>query len=201
MRTVVLCVVVLVTAVAGHGVERVVAGEAGGTPTVPRHDDCQVAPRALPLLASTPGAAAATAVPIGEAEASPTAFVPPDGAAADEATVVEVTATVREALACRNAGDFGRAYALFSDRMMRQLFGGEETIDPEIAAALDGSPHRVPRGERLALISVSDVRQRGDGSIGAVVETQGESGTYRDYLSFVKVNDRWLIDSVVTLGD
>ena len=108
---------------------------------------------------------------------------------------------MREAIACRNAGDFGRAYALVTDRFLAQLFGGPDTVPPEVAVALEGGPDRVPRANRLALVAVARVVAIGDGRVGAVVETSNADEVFRDYLVFVQAGDRWLIDEQVALPD
>jgi hypothetical protein len=177
-----------------HG--SVVAGQA--TPDVPKPEACQVAPRSLPLLgAPDPSALAPTPAPL--ETAAP--FAIPNGKPADAATVAAVTATVREAIACRNAGEFASAYALMSNRMLLQLFGGPATIDPEIADALASEPRRVPKDRRLALVAVSDVQSLADGRVGAIVETRTGEASFRDYLFFVAAGDRWLIDESVPLPE
>lgn len=169
------------------------------TPDVPRPAACRVEPRPLPLFpAATPGAEpAATPAPL----VTPTPFAAPEGQPADEATVTAVTATIRESLACLHAGDYRRAYALFTDRFLRQLFGGPDTIDPAIAAALEAPPRRVPRNQRLTLVAVSDVRLLADGRVGAVVQTRNPLETFADYLILIRPDDRWLIDERVFLSD
>ena len=98
---------------------------------VPSPQECQIAPRSFPLFPAGVGQrAAATPLPLATPPA--TSFVPPQGEAADAETVAAVTATVREAIACRNGNDFLRAYALFTENMIVSLFGGPATIDPEV---------------------------------------------------------------------
>jgi len=161
-----------------------------GTPEMPAPSECTVEPRALPLLAAdasstvTPPSTDFTATPPSQTESDP----------AEPAVVSEVTATVREALACRNAGDFLRAYALVTDEFLLRTFGGAETIDPEVAAAIEAEPVRLRREERLLLVAVSDVRLLADGRVAALVTTSGAGEEWRDYLIFVQQGDRWLID-------
>ena len=192
--------ILLATSVVGLGSSTTGALQDAPAPSadVPRPAACRVAPRPLPLFApATPGAAlAATPAPL----VTPTPFAMPAGQPADEATVAAVTATIRESLACRNAGDYPRAYALVTDRFLRVLLGGPDTIPPEIEAALAEPPRRVPRAQRLALIAVSDVRVLADDRVGAMVETRNAEESFRDYLVLVRTGDRWLIDESVELS-
>jgi hypothetical protein len=175
-----------------------VSVRAQATPEVPKPEECRVAPHSLPLLGE-PAPSAPVATPGPFPTAAP--FVLPAGKEADAATVDAVTATVREAIACRNAGDFARAYALMTDHMLRQLFGGPTTIDPEITSALATAPRRVSKERRLALVAISEVRVLADGRVGAVVETGSGETAYRDYIFFAAAGDRWLIDETVPLPE
>ena len=192
--------ILLATGVVWIGRSTTDALQDGPTPTadVPRPAACRVEPRPLPLFSrATPGAEpAATPVPL----VTPTPFAMPAGQPADEATVAAVTATIRESLACRNAGDYARAYALVTDRFLRALLGGPDTIPPEIAAALAESPRRAPRAQRIALAAVSDVRVLADGRVGAMVETRNAEESFTDYLILVRTADRWLIDESVEVS-
>ena len=55
-----------------------------------------------------------------------------------------IAATVREAIACRNAGDFLRVYTLFTQDMLVALFGGPATVDPEVRSAVAKNRGRSP---------------------------------------------------------
>ncbi len=167
------------------------------TPTadVPAPEECLIAPHPIPVFPAGVGQrAAATPGPLVSTPAP--AFVPPRGEAADAETVAAVTATVREALACRNAGDFLRAYALFTDDMLVDLFGGPSTVDLDVVLAVNEGPKPVPKARRLALVAISDVTLLPDGRAGAIVETRGARRAFRDYLFFAfdPVTGRWLID-------
>ncbi|HEU0116919.1 MAG TPA: hypothetical protein VFQ80_19650 [Thermomicrobiales bacterium] len=169
-------------------------GTPAAGPSAPPPNECTVAHRALPLLPpGAPGAPAATPAPIAP-PASPTSFALPRGEPADAPTIAAVEATVREAVACRNAGDFRRAYALFTDAMLERMFGSDETISPEIAAAIAEAPQHLPRAERLRIVSIGEVTLDADGRASAVVETQSPDGDFRDLLFFVKGPNGWLID-------
>ncbi|MCC7021884.1 MAG: hypothetical protein IT338_03600 [Thermomicrobiales bacterium] len=179
---------------------------AQATPTpaaldVPAPDDCQIAPRALPLFPPGVGQrTAATPRPLASPAAGPAVVAV--GAPADAETAAAVTATVREALACRNAGDFPRAYALFTQQMLIQLFGGPATIDPEIQAAMSEKPHHLPRGQRIGLVSLEQATIMPDGRVAAIVTTATPRRLFRDRLVFAhdSATGRWLIDEARGMG-
>lgn len=168
---------------------------------VPAPEECRGEPRSFPLFPAGVGQrAAATPAPI--VTAPETAFSPPAGNPADAETVAAVTATVREAIACRNAGDLLRASAQFTEKMLVSLYGGPATIDPEFRASVVAGPRAVPPTRRLAIVSISDVTLLPDGRVGALVETRTERRDFRDYLFFAQdpATDRWLIDESVELS-
>ncbi len=174
--------------------------QAQATPTAierdtPAPEECLVATREFPLFPAGVGQrVAATPAPVVTPPAEP--FTPPAGAAADAETIAAVTATVREAIACRNAGELLRAYALFTQDMIVALYGGPATIDPELRRVVAEGPRQVPPARRLAIVAIDDVVTLADGRAGAVVETETASRTFRDYLIFEWDADsgRWLID-------
>ena len=82
---------------------------------------CQVAPRPAGFfdqIAATPGATKATPVGTPAGSASPVAL--PQGQPADQATVAAVSEVERQLVACLNAGDYARAYALYTDDYLRR---------------------------------------------------------------------------------
>jgi hypothetical protein len=195
--------------IAGVSLSRMPSVGAQATPTagmldVPSPQECQVAPRQFPLFPEGVGQrAAATPLPLPLPTPPAAPFVPPRGEAADAKTVAAVTATVREAIACRNGNDFLRAYALFTEKMIVSLFGGPATIDPEVGQVIAEQPGPLPRRQRVALVDVSDVVLLPDGRVGAVVDTQTVKQAFRDYLFFTRdpASGRWLIDDARAMGD
>jgi hypothetical protein len=125
---------------------------------------------------------------------------PPPGDPADAQTVAAVNATWRQYVACLNAGDQPRMFALLSDRMvLRQLvvdiaFGvTEEALFDHFAAtpvalAPDQSAPFVPSADALVL---------SDGRVAVV--GPGDQGR-GDVRVFVKAGDRWLLDDWYDLG-
>ena len=164
-------------------------------PDVPQPDECRVEPRTgftVPRDVPSPGA---TPVPAAVAPPGPTA-------PADPAVAEAVTATIREALACRNADDLPRAYALFTDDLVLDLLGSSETVPPEIVAALGEPGRRVPRASRLELVAVGPPTTLPDGRVLARVETRSQDVAFVDDLVFREVGERWLIDDAfAVVGD
>lgn len=164
-------------------------------PDVPQPGECRVEPRTGFTVPREVPPADATPVPV--LAATPGAAVP-----ADAATVEAVTATVREAVACRNAGDLPRAYALFTDDLVLDLLGTGETLPLEIVVALGEPGRRVPRASRLELVAVGPATLLADGRVLARVETRSADIDYVDDLVFREVDGRWLIDDAFpVVGD
>ena len=86
------------------------------TPQVPDPAECDVGTWEPPLLPE----------PTGEPVdgTTPTPFALPDGERVDRSVSAAITDTVRVSIACRNAGDFLRAYALVSNRYLATIVGG-----------------------------------------------------------------------------
>jgi len=192
-----IAVVLMLALGARGGPATVTAQEATavGTPAAARPVECRVAPRPLPPPTATP-LEIVTPPP-----AQPTPFAVPDGSLADAETARAIEAVARESVACRNAGDFPRAYALFTDRFVAALLGPPDTLDPDLLARLALPPTPVPRAERLTLDSVTEVRSLADGRVGAIIVTRNAEQVYADYLYFVDQDGRWLIDERVFLAD
>ena len=168
---------------------------------IPSPQECTAEPRALPLLPelATPGPPA-TPAPLAATPAEP--FVLPTGESPDDETTEAVTSTVRESLACRNANDLLRAYALFTPTMLESLFGGPATIDPDVRALIAEEQEPVARRGRVALVQITEMVLLPDGRAGALVLTANAERIYQDYLYFAQDNEsgRWLIDGAVNLG-
>jgi hypothetical protein len=170
----------------------IAAAPAPATMGTPAPDECTVAPRSLPL----PGGEATPTTP----EAVATEFVPPTGAPADDAIQQAVTATVRESVACANAGDLLRGLALYTDRFLaNQLVGPNGITQENLALLVSTPPAAAPEADRLSLVAVRDVIQLADGRVGATVITHNSDGTFEDYLFFTEVGNDWLIDEAVRL--
>jgi plastocyanin len=148
--------------------------------------ECQVEPRAIEEIEQLVGTA-------GEgAEATPEAAQAGsmEGEEADEATVQAVTQTYRELVACLNAGEFLRIYALYTDDYLRRTLA-DSGMDLEQIQATPAPDQR----ETTALVAVSDVRQLAGGQVTARVETtsspEGTASVIQGVLE--QVEDRYLI--------
>ena len=148
--------------------------------------ECQVEPRTTEEIQQLVGAAGeGTEATPGAAEAGSM-----QGEEADEATVQAVTQTYRELVACLNAGEFLRVYALYTDDYLRRTLT-DRGIDPEQLQATPAPDQQ----EMAALAGVSDVRQLAGGQVTARVETisvpDGVSTVIQSVLE--PVEDRLLI--------
>ena len=169
-------------------------------PGVPGPAECQIAlPESIEFPADSMRPVAATPAPI--VTASPEPFTPPAGEPANEETAAGVTATVREAIACRNAGDVARSLVFFTPNMLAELYGSPATVDPEVLQGIQEGPRPVPEPRRLRIDAIEAIVALPDGRIGAFVETSTPRREFRDYLFFVldPETGRWLIDGSVSL--
>jgi len=124
--------------------------------------ECQVEPRSTEELQQLVGTASEGT----EATPGATQAGSMEGEDADEATVQAVTQTYRELVACLNAGQFLRVYALYTDDYLRRTLA-DSGIDMEQFEATPAPDQR----ETTALVGVSDVRQLAGGQVTARVET------------------------------
>jgi mono/diheme cytochrome c family protein/uncharacterized membrane protein len=118
-----------------------------------------------------------------------------------------IRATVRELVACTNAGDTMRRLALYSDRRVAEAYPDGPT---EALERIAGTPFPVLPDERVALLDISDARTLPDGRVAARVtidnpqfHTHGPVTPAADQeseaatLVFAQASDgRWLIDAV-----
>jgi plastocyanin len=148
--------------------------------------ECQVEPRPIEEIEQLVGTASE------EADATPDAAQAGsmEGEDADEATVQAVTQTYRELVACLNAGEFLRIYALYTDDYLRRTLAdsGMDLQQLQATPAPD-------RQEATALVGVSEVRQLAGGRVTARVETtsspEGTASVVQSVLE--QVEDRYLI--------
>ncbi|MFM9107694.1 MAG: hypothetical protein ACKOWF_13460, partial [Chloroflexota bacterium] len=147
-------------------------------PEAPKPDLCTVEPRKFQSAgpAATPIAAPSGVLP---AAASVPGGPPASG---DQASALREV--VVQSLACRNAGDLRRAYALMSDRMIEGILGGATGPAPELLYLLQNRSDRVARTERLELVSIDDVQALDDGRLRATVVTRNARTEFSDILLF-----------------
>lgn len=119
--------------------------------------------------------------------------VPPtDGRPADPATAAAATATFTQAVACLYAGDVRRLAALMTDAQFQRAFGG---IGRTTVTGVLGTPTTLPLEARAGNLAIGDVLIHPDGRVSAVTTGNGK----RSLTYFVKVGDRYLIDSTINL--
>lgn len=156
---------------------------------------CLVEPRPAEEIVAIVG----TAVPGERADpgsdlpaATPAPGVPP-GTPADDETFAAVEVTIHELAACLAAGEFARAYALYTDAFLLRSVGplGEEEL--AILAGVgfpgvDGAPSPPPE--------VVEVRLLADGRAFALVIVPGNDGSAPRERGFllVRAGGRWLVD-------
>lgn len=170
---------------------------------VPAPEECRVAPPPadkLQALSGTPAPVTGT-VPAIE-RGTPAPFSLPPGSPADPATVAGVTATIRELVACLNAGDNLRRLGLYSDAFISRQFG-RRPINGRAYDAL-ATPHPLPPDKQRAIRAIADVRVLADGRVGALVVLEDPRRPHpelRRYYILVKVGDRWLIDEETPVSE
>jgi hypothetical protein len=155
--------------------------------------ECRIEPRTLPPPVPTTEAISDSVT------ASP--FTVPTGTPVADDDAEAIRATVHEAVACANAGDWLRAFALFTDHYLEARFTGADAWtedDFELFVATPATTAAAP--DRLIIIAVSNIVRLPDGRAGATVTTQNAQQRFVDYLYFVEIGDRWLIDEIVQLS-
>jgi copper transport protein len=134
----------------------------------PGPEECTIAPRTLEELETL----AQEPAPEESPGASQTGGEP-----VDEATRAAIAATARELVACSNAGDILRRLALYSDARLRFAYPDGPTRALEMIAK---SPLPLSEAERVALVSVEDVRQLADGRVSARVTVDNPASHSHD---------------------
>lgn len=168
-------------------------------PATPAPSECLVEPRPTAFfvevfeqtMANPPTADPFADLPAG-GTITPTPVATPAGPSqpADAATVAGVTATVREFVACINAGDLLRSFSLYTEQAARDglvflrspqawMQRNEAQATPvadlvqEIERDLAQPAQPRPTADRVALIAVADVRLYPDGRVVAEITAGG----------------------------
>jgi hypothetical protein len=196
--------VLLVPALSPHGADGQDAPVASPFPgavaldptIVPLPEDCRVAPRTLAELAGL------AATPMALTELEPPAPPADLGQAtlADEATTEAVLAVVRESIACSNAGQLLRNYALYTDGYIRRR--AIAVTGPFTQALYDAvaTPRQVEPERYIALVGAGPVLILPDGR--AVVEiVASDARTRRSLVVLVPNPLGWRIDELIALED
>ena len=139
--------------------------------------------------------------------------LPAGEAASDEETEGALT-TVRELLACVNAGKFGSVLALFTPEGLVTLLFGASGMDASTTTAEDLSEALgfflpfltapatpIAQEAQAGLVEITDVRKLPDGrilvvSVGDATGSEGEA-----FAVLEEVDGRWLIDAAGAIGE
>ncbi len=152
----------------------------------------------LRALSATPGSTSGEETQVPGAAATPTPFAMPEGEAADEVVVAEVTTLYQQLIACLNAGEYLRAYALYTDEYLVR------NLSDEIITGLAATPVSGENVQQSSFGGVREARVLADGRIGALVTTRAEeSGELLLFAVLRRDGDRLRIDEerVVEVGD
>jgi hypothetical protein len=148
----------------------------------PERSDCTVPPRPTEDFVKPPETSRIPPSVGSEADLPP-------GQPADEATVAAIAAVEWQITACEHAGEFRRAYALYTEAFLAIVLAALEVQDlREILA----TPTPLPPHEQLPVL-VRDVRVLPDGRVGAVVDRC----LYIRFFIYQRVNGQWLVDGAI----
>lgn len=171
----------------------------------PNPDECTLEPRTIEEMQALHG----TPAPEGEGErvsivqATPVDFAPPEGEPADEQTVAEITAAIRNITACHNAGDYLAGMGgLTDDFIIHQV--GQSLFDEDFVAAMTSEPVPLAEEDQTVILDVRSVTVLDDGSVAALFDytsptphEEGINGVETDLFVFVNVDGSWLLNAVV----
>lgn len=137
-------------------------------------------------VAATPAADADQGTP---AQGTPTPFTMPAGEPADEETIAAVTVLYQQLVDCLNAGDYLRAYALYTDDYLLR------NLTAEAIGQLEATPVPSEAAMQTSFGSVLDARLLPDGRVAALVTTSNpQSGDIVIFATLRRDGDRLLID-------
>jgi len=196
VAVVVVCIVALSATRDGSPPATPEAIGAMGTPPVASAPaGCDVPPRPMSFLETLVDAPEPDVTP------APIRGVP-DGPSVDPATRTEVAEVVATLIACTNAGDLLRAFALYEDGYLRRLYDQDGVMSAEIAHELVVSfatPEPVSSDRRWVLVGLPVSRLMDDGRVAVVIETNGgaedeDEDTELGLLVLSRAADgRWLV--------
>lgn len=166
----------------------------GSTPTTA--GECTVAPRsAEDLLALWYNPSGTPVVPqLDSLRVDEEADIPP-GVPADAATIKAIDGVAREWVACSNAGDRLRRYALFTDELAQQE--GLQSVPRDQARALLANHSPLQPEQAYGIGPPRQVRVLSDGRVGATfVLTQQDFGAQHLFIIFERQNGDWRLDEM-----
>jgi hypothetical protein len=151
-------------------------------------------------VAGTPEASASEGIPEqGSSGATPTPFAMPEGDMADEATVTAVSQLYEQLIACLNAGDFLRAYALYTDDYLVR------NLSEEVITRLEATPVATDESMQSEFGGLLDARLMEDGRVAALVTISNpQSGDVlihailREEDGILRIDDEAVVESEVS---
>lgn len=165
-------------------------------PVTPPASACTAEPRTAEELVAL-FADATSADPMPDSTTATITF----GKPADTASAQQVTALIYQAVACLNAGDFGRFFGLLTDHAIVTVFpwvAGELSTEDSAAHALAPSPP--PADMLTSILGIGSISQLPDGSFSAVLvqldPTAGDQPTAL-ILNAVEQDGVWRIDNAI----
>lgn len=160
----------------------------GPFPVAPDPSECRVAPRGPVIVLTSEGTPEPWPTVGSEVDL-------PVGQPASVTDIADVTAVEREIIACGNAADLPRAYALVTEDSAKQM----------VMAGAVGLLGSVDFSSPIMLLDVRDVRVLPDGRLGAIVVWQLPilDTTEIETLihAYEHVDGQWRIDEEITVGD
>jgi hypothetical protein len=160
-------------------------------------EECTTEPRPASFLADLIATPAAV-------EPMTTATAIPEGTEPDEQTRQEITAVIRQLVACTNTGDLLRPLTLYGDDYLRRVLNAQGQLTTEAAAELIAplaTPIAVSESSYTRLVEIRDMRVLADGRVAAVVISVpfgGGTTLDTDLLIFARTDDGWIIDDAVS---
>ena len=133
----------------------------------------------------------------------------PQGEAVDPAVEEAVNATVVELIACFDAGQYARAFALMTDDLARQtgpdLSNPDEDSPEEVRALLEaqlaGTPvvdePGIDQGAATDVGQGRDIRVLEGGRVGGIWTIAGDAA----FIVFEQQGDQWLMDEIIDVRD
>ncbi len=189
----------LLVSLLGMGSMRAAAQEASPAADldIPAPEECTVAPRTEEDFRALFQDASSVATPAASSEPGTL----PAGEPADDQTVEEINTVWRNYIACVNAGDLTRAFALTSDQQLRRIFvypGIDAASEDQLIEIFMATPAPLSSNMALPFVPLEDARLLDDGRAAAV--DPGSTGQ-RQVLIFREEDDQWRFDDQFDLTE
>jgi hypothetical protein len=153
---------------------------------------CDIPPRSMAEIASL-----LSATDMATPAATTAGHTLPEGTPVDDPTATLMEQTVREWLACQNAGEPLRASSLFSDGYLYRLLSRQGGLTP---AGYDALATPEPATDRIAILqAIRGQRMLPDGRYGATVTITYPSVPMPKtfFFYFIRIDGRLLIDGIL----